>query len=232
MNDIYEPIKTKIAFWCDYDKNAPKSKYEDDPQEHDKYRSEHDLDCILNDGNLFADTIFSLWLPLRTILVRINSYTKLNRVGNINNKISFLNKLMEVDNLNQYLPRDDKRAILLSELFEIGQTKANTMILPNRKLQEKGDEPVYDYMPHFLAECFQKGRFSYAFKDDEAFKRWINDQKLTMFFKDEIIDINHIKDLSGSKNVRCNIPPEGKETLMLENYIQILKERERQIDVG
>ena len=51
-----ETIKTHIQYWIDYKGDG------------DEYRRTHDLDCILTDGNLFADTLFSLWLPLRYVL--------------------------------------------------------------------------------------------------------------------------------------------------------------------
>ena len=58
--------------WIEYEENKPKTKYDEDSENHDKFRSEHDLDCVLRNGNLHADTIFSLWLPLRFALVRLH----------------------------------------------------------------------------------------------------------------------------------------------------------------
>lgn len=83
---IYKPITQKIQSWIDYNRNKPKGNYAAHKQEHDEYRKNNDLDCILTDGNLYADTIFSLWLPLRFVLVRINDYKVLNQYGDINNK--------------------------------------------------------------------------------------------------------------------------------------------------
>ena len=52
----YESIIKKINYWKSYDGTG------------DEYRKTHDLDCIQTKGNLAADTIFSLWLPLRYTL--------------------------------------------------------------------------------------------------------------------------------------------------------------------
>lgn len=90
IGNIYEPIIKKIQAWIDYDKNKPKSNYKTNKQKHDEFRMKNDLDCIQANGDLKADTIFSLWIPLRLVLVRINGYGKLNQYGNINDKISFL----------------------------------------------------------------------------------------------------------------------------------------------
>ncbi len=73
-------IKRKINSWICYEKARPKTAYSVYPSAHDEFRRMNDLDCILTNGDLCADTIFSLWLPLRFALVRLNGY------GNINDK--------------------------------------------------------------------------------------------------------------------------------------------------
>lgn len=230
MESIYEPIKRKINSWLSYEQNKPKIPYKGNEKLHDDYRSKNDLDCILNDGNLHADTIISLWLPLRMVLVRINGYDKLNELENINNRFLFLKKLILDNNtLEKYLPVDDERVVLLSKLFEIGQKKENTMILPRRDMQSKG-EKCYDYMPYFLYECFQGGMFSEPFENDiEKLREWVNEQKLSMFFKEEKIQKENIIDLSGSGDIKNNIPPSKMELNMLKNYIDILEKRSSEI---
>lgn len=52
----YSIIKMQIEYWINYTGTG------------DAYRKKNDLDCILTNGNLFADTLFSLWLPLRYTL--------------------------------------------------------------------------------------------------------------------------------------------------------------------
>ena len=107
MNDNYEPIMRKIRSWVDYERNRPKSDYVSNPQEHDNYRSRNDLDCVLTNGNLNADTIFSLWSPLRLALVLINGYPKLNEYADINNKPGFLEKINQNDTIEELLPIDN-----------------------------------------------------------------------------------------------------------------------------
>lgn len=91
-------IKTKINEWIWYEENQVKEKYYINPKINDQFRQQYDLDCILTNGNLLADTIFSLWLPLRFALVRINGYKKLNKYGRVEKKASFLKQIVK-DNI-------------------------------------------------------------------------------------------------------------------------------------
>lgn len=119
---IYKPITEKIQAWINYELNKPKGDYETHKQEHNTYRQKNDLDCILTDGNLCADTIFSLWLPLRFVLVRINDYKVLNQYGDINNKykkVDFLKAI--VGNIPQLLPLESGVVMKLIRLFDLDQ---------------------------------------------------------------------------------------------------------------
>lgn len=74
-NEILKPIRVKVENWIKYNKNWPKGKYEDNPKPFDDYRSKNDMDCNLTNGNLFADTIISLSLPMRFVLRELDGYT-------------------------------------------------------------------------------------------------------------------------------------------------------------
>ena len=76
-----KPIKNKIQNWITYEENKPRIPYEQNCEVHHRYRSTHDLDCVLLGGDLRADNIISLWLPLRYCLVEINGYPTLNKYG-------------------------------------------------------------------------------------------------------------------------------------------------------
>lgn len=219
----YEPIINKIRAWINYDKNRPKSDYVTNRKEHDEFRRKNDLDCVLTNGNLNADTILSLWLPLRLSLVRINGYDKLNKYGDINNKISFLKKILSEEVLEQVLPQNNETVKKLLELFELGQKRCNVMILKERSMQSRGLKPYYDYMPYFLYECFDNGNFSQYFHGNKELLEWISDEKLNVFFVGNITKEN-IRDLSESGNVKNGLPKDINN--LLDNYITILKTRE------
>jgi hypothetical protein len=223
MIDNYEPITRKIESWLKYDENKPKSKYYANSQEHDEYRRNNDLDCILTGGNLYADTIFSLWIPLRFVLVRINGYSKLNKYGKVGKNIPFLKKISPA--LEQLLPTENETVKKLIELFELGQQRCNVMILRDRQMQSRGDKPYFDYMPYFLHDCFDNGKFSKYFSGNDDLIEWIHEQKLDMFFTNNEISKNNIIDLSGSGDIKKGVPLDMN--VLLDNYINILNQRKK-----
>lgn len=92
--DIYKPIRNKIEEWIWYDDYKPAGEYYDNVEAHEEYRRWHDRDCVLTGGCLEADTMFSLWLPLRHTIVRINDMEVIRQVGNIYSKYDFLRELI------------------------------------------------------------------------------------------------------------------------------------------
>lgn len=225
MEEIYKPIMEQINDWHNYEVNCPKTEYKTDRKRHDEFRSKNDLDCILCGGDLKADIIFSLWRPLRFTLVRLNGYKKLNSTFKTTDieKLFVCKKIIEQpDMMKTLLPNQNNTVLLLSELFKLGRTRANVMILKERWQQKRGSEPYHDYMPYFLFECFEGGDFSQAFSSDIDFKKWIEREHLNCFF-DKKIDRNSIKDLSGSGDIKCGIPEDID--YLLNNYIEILKDR-------
>lgn len=223
----YAPIIKKIAAWIDYEKCRPKSDYVTNRQEHDVFRMKNDLDSVLLNGDLNADTIFSLWIPLRLALVRINRYSALKKYGNINNKIAFLEAILNEQTIAKLLPKSNETVSKLLKLFDLGQEKCNVMSLKERRMQSRGGKPYYDYMPYFLFECFDNGAFSRCFTGNCDLIEWIIQQNLNMFFEGEITKDN-IKDLSGSGDLTKGIPQ--NLDYLLDNYIAILEQRKRLID--
>lgn len=219
MDNInYEPVKRKIEAWIWYDENEPE-------KNKDEFRKKYDLDCVLTNGNLHADTIFSLWRPLRFALVRINGYKKLNIYGKVEKEVGFLNQLCKDEVMMELLPADNSIVKNLVKLFDLGQTRANVMILPEgqRKLNTlRNAKPYHDYMPYFLSECFDGGTFSDAFKN-MLFPQWIKEQKLEMFFEEEICKGN-IKDLAQTGDIKKGVP-DDLDTLLI-NYIKIIEKRQ------
>lgn len=221
---VYRPIIQKISSWIEYEENKPKTKYDEDAEKHDKFRSAHDLDCVLRNGNLHADTIFSLWIPLRFALVKVSGYDKIKEVTGLNleQSVPFWKALISNGNLKKLLPIKNETTRLLSELFYYGQKIENTMILPERWLQSRGGRPYYDYMPYFLYECFKGGNFHKAFGSDEEVCKWIREENLECFFDGTVCKENII-DLAGTGNVKKGIPDDLN--YMLRSYISILQKR-------
>lgn len=225
-NSLYDPIYKKIESWIAYEKAKPKSSYNSNRKEHDEFRKNNDLDCILRGGNLNADTIFSLWIPLRFSIVNLNTYKDIERITGrkVDKNIYFLESLISNGNLEKLLPKEKNTTVLLSKLFSLGQKIENTMIFPDRKLQERGSAPYYDYMPYFLFECFKGGYFCDYFRLNEELIDWIKREHLECFFDGAICQENII-DLANTGNLKNGVPT--NIDVILTNYVQILKDRKR-----
>lgn len=226
---IYEPIITKLKEWIIYAENEPMVDYYENPEVHEEYRKTHDRDCILTEGNLYADTIFSLWLPLRNTIVSLNEEQTIKEVGDIYDKISFVKALVKEDNLEKLLPVKYTIVNKLCKLFELGMERCNVMILPKRWLNTaRGKKPYYDYMPLFLLESFPGGAFASAWDGLEDYLAWIRQEKLELFFNGEIKPEN-IKDLAGTGDIQKSFPQNGAIGMehLIDSYIDILLERKR-----
>lgn len=216
----YQPILDKLSYWKNYKGSG------------DEYRKTHDLDCILTGGNLLADTIFSLWLPLRYTLNFFENpkwtYWKDFEMNVLKkNKLTLKNHNEFIEdlerNIQMFLPEDELTYKLI-RLFELGQKRCNVMLLPERSWNSmRGGRPYWDYLPHFLDYLLDAKDPLYS--RDEIIN-WIKSEHLEMFFEKGIIDKEHIIDLAGTGCVYRHSPREIVLSVLLQNYITILEERE------
>lgn len=216
--DLYAPILRKIKYWRDYTGTG------------DLYRQQNDLDCILTNGNLNADAIFSLWLPLRYVLNHFGyvawetwkeyEYEELKpkKMG-LKDCPAFLNEL--IANIEGYLPPTGLTT-LLSELFQLGQQRCNVMILPYRSWNSRrGCRPYWDYLPHFIYDLMNTDSPLFL----QALQTWIKSENLEMFFINGRLDKEYLKDLAGTGAIWKHAPENINVEELLINYIAILKER-------
>lgn len=223
-NKIYEPIRKKIEEWIDYDVHKPAVPYRGNEKAHDEYRRWHDRDCVLTGGNLYADTMFSLWRPLANTIIRLNDKNVIQ-----GGKYKFIRELIKDDNMEKYLPAGQPIVKKLSLLFELGMGRENVLLLPDRRLNlARGGRPYEDYMPIFLLESFGDGAFAHYWRDEEDYIQWIIREHLEVFFDGDIAPGN-IKDLSGAGDIRKSFAPDGIQAMehMIDNYIGILQERRK-----
>ncbi|MCM1235020.1 MAG: hypothetical protein NC489_33390 [Ruminococcus flavefaciens] len=226
---IYGPIRKKVEEWIWYDDNQPKSNYFVNREEHDAFRSRYDRDCMLTGGELKADTLFSLWTPLKQTILRLNDKETIQSVGDISRKYVFLREFIKDDNIEKLLPASESVVHHLSRLFELGMGRGNVFILPERQLNcARAQKPYYDYVPVFLMESFPGGAFADYWDSPEDYFQWIRREHLEMFFDGEIAP-EHIRDLSGAGDVRISLAPEGINAMdyMLCSYIHVLMKREK-----
>lgn len=216
---LYAPIIQKIEYWRDYTGTG------------DLYRQNHDWDCLQVEGNLLADTLVSLWLPLRYVLNHFD-YTEWKEWKEREDKKlkpkkkrlkdcpDFLGEL--VGNIENYLPPTEL-TLRLSELFRLGQQRCNVMILPYRFWNRlRGDRPYWDFLPHFLYDLLDTDSPLFL----QAVQTWIKREKLEMFFINGKLDKDSLKDLAGTGAPWIHSPKKINLEVLLNNYIKILRERE------
>lgn len=211
----YEPILAKIEYWKNYCGSG------------DEYRKAHDLDCILTNGNLFADTLFSLWLPLRYSLnffeVPRWTYWKEFEQANLRKQrlclkdyTPFLSELQR--NIGSFLPEHEITDKLI-QLFVLGQKRCNVILLPQRSWNSKrGCSPYFDYIPHFLYDALTE-------TNTEIIEAWIRRENLHILFENGVIQKENICDLAGTGDVRCHTPREINLSMLLGNYVRLLELR-------
>ena len=181
--DNYKPIRSKIEEWIRYDDHKPAGEYYDNVEAHDEYRRWHDRDCVLTGGCLEADTMFSLWLPLRHTIVRINDMEVIRQVGNIYRKYDFLRELIKGNNLQKLLPASMPITVKLSTLFALGMGRENVLILPDRQLNSlRGKKPYWDYVPAFLQASFPEAKFASYWGSPQEHLEWIRREHFQVFF--------------------------------------------------
>lgn len=218
VHSKYDPITRKLLYWKNYSGSG------------DKYRKAHDLDCVLTGGNPNADTIISLWLPLRYALnhfdmPRWKQWKEFEDVELRSSKhvlkdcADFLNDMIE--HIDNFLPDDSELTTKLSILFSLGQQRCNVMLLPQgkREWNTLRGRRYFDYLPHFLFDLF-----TYSI-DEDVLLHWLDEQDMQPFFANETFAQENILDLAGTGSP-CRHNPRGIDLdRLLDNYIAILRRR-------
>lgn len=212
-HDVFSPIKEELCYWLD-------------PGTGD--RSKDDRDCILAGGDLRADTIFSLWLPLRYTLNKMSkprwrAYLELEyavlrpRRLRLKNCTDFLTEM--IDNPEDFIDLENPLTEKLSNLMTLGMTRANVMILPHRSWNTwRGGAPFYDYIPHFLEALFMR-------ENHGTLVAWLKREHLEPLFYEGEIARDNIKDLANTGSPRSHSPQDINLTTLFDNYICVLRER-------
>lgn len=230
--NILNPVKKKLKEWIEYQEYKPKCSYIGNEIVHDVYRALNDSDCKLVNGNLMADTIFSLWFPLKMVIECLNPSEKFYKIDKYRKDKNYHLKRI-VKNIDEFLPTTDELVEKLCVFTGLASTRANVMILPDRKMQSRGKD-FLDQMPKTLYECFEDGNFSKYFNNDDSFVvNWIKEEKLEIFFDGEIKKEN-IKPLIKKvcANEVCWLKEKEEIIEMLDNFIKILKVRGDVVGIG
>ncbi|MDQ0150017.1 hypothetical protein ACFO6R_08370 [Eubacterium multiforme] len=157
-------------------------------------REENDLDCLYLNGDLCADTIFSVWTPLKFVLNCLNPYEKFYKKDKYGSDPHIFLKKIKC-NIDIYLPKNEKIVKDLYHFAKLAETRANVMKWPVQGINNKRYND-YDQMPPTIYNCFSNGKYSKYFdNDDLKVVNWIKREKLEMFFFDNIISKETIKPL-------------------------------------
>lgn len=162
----------------------------------DKPRAKNDLDCLYFSGDLKADTIFSVWNPLKMVLDNLNPNEKLyktNKYGS--DPYKYLKKIR--DNIDFYLPRNEQMVKELYHFANLAETRANYMLWPSQgpNVQRKD---YYDQMPPTLYNCFPNGDLSRYFDNKVTLNEWLIREDLGMFFSSGVYSKENINPLISS----------------------------------
>lgn len=145
-------------------------------------RMENDLDCLYL-GNLLADTIFSVFIPMKMVVECLNPGLVINKRYK-EDKYKDLRILQkDIESRGILLPKDNELVILLNRYASLAETRANTVEIPDNKMQNRNK---YDQITNMIYNCFNGGKFYKYFNFNENFvKEWIVKEKLQMLFRHE-----------------------------------------------
>lgn len=215
---VFSPIKEELEYWLD-------------PGTGDRLKD--DRDCQLT-GSLNADTIISLWLPLRFTLNKMGKplwrsyrdyeYQSLRPQGmRLKTCPEFLSAMIAQP--ESFLDLDAPLVQKLSRLMKLGMQRENVMILPDRSWNvRRGLPPYFDYFPHFLHDLFEESQ------EHDALVSWLEQQHLQPLFEGGILEQTRIKDLAGTGDPRLHQPQSIDLMRLFDNYIRFLEERRLLMD--
>jgi hypothetical protein len=197
-----------VLNWLLYWKKAENTK-----NKSDEWRMENELDCLYL-GCLEADTIISVFQILKRLIISINPQIKLGT------KKDVVEILIEKDNFERLLPKEDLLVQQLQILAYKAELRQNFMLLPDRKMQKRGISYA-DEMAPTLYQCFDNGGVyrEYFKYDDKEVENWVKCQKLQMLFENNIIDIKHIKPMIEGYSPKQSF----KKTTKRENLLKLIK---------
>lgn len=193
---------------------------------YDKPRALHDMDCLYFDGDFKADTIFSVWTPLKFVLDCLNPNEKFYKHNKYGNPHKYLFKVK--NNLETLLPRDKLIVQELYRFVELAETRANYFIWPATGINKQRYCDDFDQMPPTLYKCFPGEKYSSFFHHDVmVLFKWIENQNMESFFLGKALSKENIRPLIS--NMRTDeskwLTDEIEILEMLQNYNSILMER-------
>ena len=188
--NLIQIIKQYLA----WEKIKEEKKYNDLLKpDRDNLRLEYDEDAkyYLSQGytqqeSLYADTIISFWMPYKIAIYNETHWMYSKTVKSL----ELLLKNINEDKDGKY----NKVNKEFNKFATVCYTPGNYMLLRNREMnihrtmfEDRFDETLYN--------CFDGGEFNKYFDGEKDLIQWINEQNLSVFFKDGLIEKRNIKHL-------------------------------------
>ena len=183
--------------------------YKQNPELYDQLRVITDNDAyyylikkgLLPEKALYADTIFSFWIPYSELCHKVSGWKVYKTYRSIR---ALLDSGMKSPKYGEKIATVNTGI----ELFaQVCYTKGNFMLLPDRGMQCRGNYEDYrdckgiqDRVDWSIYECFPGGQLAKYFSNDEKkLVNWIKEQKLESLFDGEIKKENLICVLKDKK---------------------------------
>lgn len=183
--------------------------------------------CLKNYYNTnYADTIFSVFIPLKKCIKIINK-------GEYNKNPNDL--LLIKENKNTWFAQNADLYESINNFAKAACTIGNVINYPYIKNKINFNSyrglNYQDLFLHTLYECFDNGEFSLLFAENSNYKSveaWVEKNKLEMFFKDSIVKKDNIINI-GIQD-KTNIDWDNIENIddmkkILNEYTRIINER-------
>ena len=192
-------------------------------------RKTNDLDCLYYDGDLNADTLVSVWTPLKWTLECLNPGVKFYKTCR-GDKHFYLKKLLY--NIREFLPEKDELVFKLNELACLAETYANVILLPDGKMNTHRYRCCRDQVPATLYHVFPGGKLETYFSTEEEVITWINREKLVVAFNGDVARDNIIPLVEGVSADTVFIPKTRDEIMIvLDTMIELLKKRSKLLNL-
>lgn len=197
-------------------------------EEKDEFRLKYDNDAKYyyeklgesKEHALLADTIISFWTPYKRLL-KIEAgwiaYKTPNSLKVLIQQIETYRKKAHTESIRKVNAK-------IENFSRVCYTKGNYMLLPSRQMNTKRYYILEDRIDATLYECFEKGRLSCFFRDDDELREWIKSQNLISIFKDNIIEKDNIMwFVENRKNISKMTDTEIYK--YLENAVRFIEKR-------
>lgn len=209
-----------------------------------EWRRANDLDCIAKGGDLRADTLVSMWTPIKWVLNCLNPDIKVYKTAKGSDPNCYLRKLRDEYEVYFTSEDDEKKSLVakLDRLCQLAELECNFILLPGdgrdngsgmnpeRYCLKRDDKTtyLYDQVPCTLYHVFENDTLGKYFQNEDDVVSWIKREHLDVGFNGDISQENIIPMFENDRNTLAlgKIPSNDFEVdEMLDYCIDLLLKR-------